>query len=218
MEEYLNKTSFLQVNHPSTASFCADIQPSSSKIAIAIALYYKVRDAFLYDPFHLDLTPKALQSSTIFEKKRAWCVEKAIVLATCARYFKIPSRLGYAIVVNHIGSDKLVHYLKREEIVFHGYTELYLDGRWIKCTPAFDKRICRISNVSPLDWDGKNDSLFQAYEGGQQFMEYLHDYGSYNDVPIDLMNAEMKKYYPHLFEETVNTKQFSFIPKAEYIQ
>ena len=49
-------------------------------------------------------------------------------------------------------------------------------------------------------------------------MEYLHDYGSYNDVPIDLMNAEMKKYYPHLFEETVNTKQFSFIPKAEYIQ
>ncbi len=216
MKEYLEKTAFLQVDHPSTAAFCAAIVSYSSKTETALALYYKVRDHFLYDPFHLDLTPKALQSSTIFEKKRAWCVEKAIILATCARYFDIPSRLGYAIVVNHIGSDKLVHYLKREEIVFHGYTELYLDNRWIKCTPAFDKRICRVSNVSPLDWDGKTDSLFQAYEGKQQFMEYVHDYGSFSDVPIDLMNQEMKKYYPHLFEEIIDTKSFSFIPKKEF--
>lgn len=216
MEEYLIETAFLQKNHPSTVAFCATINQQQTKKEIALQLYYKVRDAFLYDPFHLNLTENALQSSLIFTKNRAWCVEKAIILATCARHFDIPSRLGYAIVVNHIGSEKLLHYLRREEIVFHGYVELFLNGKWIKCTPAFDQRICRISKVAPLDWDGENDSLFQAFEDAQKFMEYKHDYGTFSDVPIDLMNAEMKKYYPHLFLERIVTKEFSFIPKEDF--
>jgi hypothetical protein len=42
-------------------------------------------------------------------------------------------------------------------------------------------------------------------------MEYLHFYGIFSDVPIELMNAEMKKYYPHLFESAFNEKEFSFL-------
>ena len=62
-----------------------------------------------------------------------------------------------------------------------------------------------------MDWDGINDSLFQEFEEGKRFMEYTHLYGDFQDVPIDLMNAEMKKYYPHLFEEIFNTREFSFL-------
>lgn len=206
----LESTPFLEVHHPSTIEFCSDINPNQSEKEIALALYYKVRDYFLYDPFHLHLTHEALKSSSIFQKRRAWCVEKSIILVTCLRYFKIPSRLGYAIVINHIGSDKLVHYLKREEIVFHGYTEVFLDNKWIKCTPAFDKKVCRIANLTPLDWNGENDSLFQSFDHNRKFMQYIHEYGTFNDVPIELMNAEMKKYYPHLFENTFERKDFSF--------
>lgn len=210
--DYLQETNFLEVNNSSTRDFCQDIPSFENQTELAIALYYKVRDYFLYDPFHLDLRAEALKSSIIFSKKRAWCTEKAIILATCARYFNIPSRLGFAIVINHIGGEKLVHYLQREEIVFHGYVELFLENKWVKCTPAFDKRICAVSKVSPLDWDGRTDSLFQAYENNQKFMEYLHDYGTFKDVPLDLMNQEMKKYYPHLFDNIIDTKSFSFIP------
>lgn len=212
MIEYLRPTTFLESNHPSTVDFCKDIDTTKSQTEIAIELYYKVRDYFLYDPYHLDLRPKALKSSTILLKKRAWCTEKAVILATCARHFSIPSRLGYAIVVNHIGVEKLTTYLQRPEIVFHGYVELFLDNKWVKCTPSFDKRVCKISNVSPLEWDGKSDSLFHEFEGNHIFMKYLHDYGTFADVPIDLMNHEMKKYYPHLFENIIDTKAFSFIP------
>ena len=214
MENYLKATDFLEIHHPSTIYFCKDINPSQSKKELAIELYYKVRDHFLYDPFHLHLTSGALKSSSIFKKKRAWCVEKAVILATCARYFGIPSRLGYAIVVNHIGTEKLTHYLKRDEIVFHGYVELFIENKWVKCTPAFDKRVCRISNVTPLDWNGETDSLFQAFEKDKKFMEYLHDYGTFDDVPVHLMNKEMKHYYPHLFENIIDTKEFSFIPES----
>jgi len=80
----------------------------------------------------------------------------------------------------------------------------------VKCTPAFDQRICRVSGVTPLDWDGETDSLFQEFDQGKLFMEYKHFYGTFNDVPIELMNAEMKAHYPHLFEEMYDSKDFSF--------
>ena len=190
--------------------FLSDIPSNLDAKSCALKLYTKVRDAFIYDPFHLDLRKNAFISSNILSKKRAWCVEKAIVLAAAARKFNIPSRLGYAIVINHLGVEQLERYLKRKEIVFHGYVELYLNGKWIKCTPSFDKHICRILGVPTLDWDAENDSLFQAKKGNEIFMEYIHDYGTFNDVPIEKMNLEMNKYYPHLFEKQLDTKQFSF--------
>lgn len=210
MEEYLKDTVFLDYNHPQFDSFLSDVDPDLPKKELATGLYYKVRDTFLYDPYHLDLTASGLTASHVLSKKRAWCVEKSSVLAAAARKFGIPSRLGYAIVTNHIGVEKLVYYLRREEIVFHGFVELFIDGKWVKCTPAFDQRICRISGVSPLDWDGENDSLFQEFDHGRKFMEYKHFYGVFDEVPMELMNAEMKKYYPHLFEKQYELKEFSF--------
>ena len=210
MEEFLQETSFLNYSHVNFSVFLQDFQVYENQKSTAIALYEKVRDGFLYDPYHLHLTQDALQGSHILTKKRAWCVEKAIVLAACARRLGIPARLGYAIVVNHIGVEKLTQYLRRPEIVFHGYVELYVENRWVKCTPSFDRNICRMTGVPPLVWDGESDSLFQAYVGESQFMEYVHDYGSFEDVPLTLMKSEMQKYYPHLFEGEWEGKEFSF--------
>lgn len=210
MENFLRETSFLNYSHPSFDAFLNGVNRAGNQVEIAVQLYYLVRDTFLYDPFHLDLRPEALTASNILSQKRAWCVEKAIVLAACARKAGIPAGLGYAIVVNHIGTDKLERYLRKKEIVFHGYVSLFLDGKWIKCTPAFDRKVCRINRVAPLDWDGKTDSMFQEFEGGRQFMEYVHFYGDFDDVPVELMNSEMQAHYPHLFEEVYDSKEFSF--------
>lgn len=210
MNEFLKDTDFLDYHNPAFEEFTREINKDQKDISIASQIYYLVRDSFLYDPYHLDLTHSGLKASNVLNKNRAWCVEKSSVMAACTRKFGIPSRLGYATVTNHIGVDKLTSFLKTDLIVFHGFVELYLQNRWIKCTPAFDKRICRISNVTPLDWDGLSDSLFQEFDKGMRFMEYKHFYGVFNDVPIKLMNSEMKKFYPHLFEEEYNSKEFSF--------
>lgn len=210
LQQYLKSTELIDAEHSAIREFVADIDQQATKREQAVALYYKVRDHFLYDPYHLDLRPEALKASEILKKKRAWCVEKSIVLAAGLRALNIPSRLGYGIVVNHIGVERLTNYLKREEIVFHGYVEVYLDGKWVKTTPAFDRKVCRLSGVTPLEWDGKEDAMFQEYEGNEKFMEYVHFYGTFSDVPVDLMNREMKKYYPHLFEKQYDSKEFSF--------
>jgi transglutaminase-like putative cysteine protease len=209
-QHYLQKTSFLEKDNAAIIDFIKDIDRNKPKKDQAIELYYLVRDHFLYDPYHLDLRPVALKASEILKKRRAWCVEKAIVMATCLRTLGIPSRLGYGIVINHIGVEKLTAYLQRKEIVFHGYVEALLDGKWVKSTPAFDKKVCRISGVPPLDWDGEHDAMFQAYKGSEKFMEYVHFYGHFDDVPVELMNQEMKKYYPHLFEKEYDSREFSF--------
>lgn len=210
MEKYLKSTDFLDFEHPTFNAYCASIPNDLSQVELAKWLYLKVRDGFLYDPYHLDLRPEGLVASAICTKKRAWCVEKSIVLAALARKCGIPSRLGFANVVNHIGVEKLLSYLQKEEIVFHGYVELFLENRWVKCTPAFDKRICALSKVEPLEWDGKTDSMFQAFDDQRKFMEYTHFYGEFEDVPVDLMNLEMKKHYPHLFEKEYDSREFSF--------
>lgn len=210
MQNFLKETAFLDYSSKKIQAYIAPLISLPSKKEKAIALYYKVRDGFLYDPYHLNLTHKALTSSIILDKKRAWCVEKSIVMASCARALEIPTKLGYAIVKNHIGVEKLSTYLKKPEIVFHGYLELLIEGNWVKCTPTFDTRVCRVSKVSPLEWDAETDSMFQEFEKEQRFMEYVHFYGTFDDVPIQLMNTEMKKHYPHLFKEVFNTKAFSF--------
>ena len=210
MQEYLNETFFLDYKNPAFELFTKEIDAKQNQTELAVQLYFLVRDAFLYDPYHLDLTNEGMKASGVLTKKRAWCVEKSTVLAACARKFGIPSRLGYAIVKNHLGVEKLLRYLKREEIVFHGYVELFLAGKWVKCTPAFDQRICAISGVSPLNWNGVEDSLFQEFEQGKRSMEYTHFYGDFNDVPTELMHSEMQKFYPHLFAEKFDMKEFSF--------
>jgi transglutaminase-like putative cysteine protease len=210
MSTFLEETHSLNFNHPDFNEFLKGFNFSDNPTENVKEAYFKIRDLFLYDPYHLDLNKNALIASEIIKKRRAWCVEKALIMVACCRAIGIPARFGFAIVTNHIGVEKLTNYLRRHEIVFHGYVEVFLENKWIKCTPAFDKRVCRLSGVSTLDWDGKNDSMFQEFENGKKFMEYLNFYGEFADIPFELMHQEMKKYYPHLFATNFDSKEFSF--------
>lgn len=215
---FLVETPTVQFRSAEMDEFLEPVERCNSPKEQAIQVYKRVRDAFLYDPYHLDLRPEALCSTEILKRKRAWCVEKAVVTVAALRYFNIPARFGFGIVKNHIGVEKLLHYLKREEIVFHGFVEVYLNDNWVKCTPAFDPRICKLSGVPVLEWDGEHDSLFQPFAGEQLFMEYLHFYGTFDDVPFKLMHQEMYTYYPHLFSDPIDTRAFSFHFDANFIQ
>lgn len=208
--EFLRETPRIDFSTPEVQAFMRTIPVFEDSRSQAIAIYETVRDSFLYDPYHLDLRPESLKASVVASKKRAWCVEKSLLACACFRASGFPARLGFGIVKNHIGVEKLLMYLKRDEIVFHGYVEIFLEGRWVKCTPAFDPRICKLSGVPVLQWDGREDSLFQGYVGANRFMEYLHFYGEFEDIPFELMHREMLKYYPDLFKDPVDTKAFSF--------
>jgi transglutaminase-like putative cysteine protease len=165
----------------------------------AIALYYAVRDGFFYNPYDLNFNKEGLRASNLVARKSGYCVEKSNLMATCCRAVGIPSRLSFYDVKNHIATEKLERILGTNVLVFHGAAEIFINDKWLKVTPVFNAALCAKLGVSPLDFDGENDAVFQSYTNDKtQFMEYLHDYGSFDEIPYDLMLETVKKAYPQI--------------------
>ena len=207
MQEYLQPTEFLDFDQEIVRRFAekntAGAQTDREK---AVKLYYAVRDGFQYNPYLLDLRREGLTASNLLSRNRGYCVEKAVLLAACARAVGVPSRLSFYIVRNHIATEKLERKLKKNYLVFHGAAEVFLSGNWLKSTPAFNAGLCKYLGVDPLEFDGTQDSIFQEYDHrGHVFMSYLHDYGAFSDLPYELYLEELKKHYPHIFDNSEYT-------------
>jgi transglutaminase-like putative cysteine protease len=202
MEEYLKPTRFIDFDNTIVQDFALKhSNPDASPKANAVSLYYAVRDSVNYSPWNLIMNPDVISASQTIERGVGYCIEKSLILAAAARFIGIPSRLGFSIVRNHISTKKFVEMLRTDMFVFHGYNEFFLDGKWVKCTPAFNKSLCERFNTLPLEFDGEHDSIFQEFApNGSKYMEYIHEYGTFADLPYDLFYSELKKHYPHLFE------------------
>lgn len=177
----------------------------ASSLDFALKAYYYIRDNWFYNPYHFSLIEDAWQASTITTRSAGHCLDKAILLISVLRAKNIPARLGLAKVKNHIAVEDIIEKFDNDVLVPHGYVELYLEGKWVKATPAFNKSLCQRLKVLPLDFDGINDSLFQAYDssGNKKFMEYLEDYGVFDHVPLAFMLELMKATYPILAERNI---------------
>lgn len=202
-ENYLNPTEFLDSDHPAVREFVeentAGLMTPEKKLA---ALYYAVRDGFRYDPYRLDFSREAMRASHLTGRNYGYCVEKSCLFATAARVIGVPARMGFANVRNHIGTARLEAVLQTNVLVFHGFAEVYVNGRWIKSTPVFNKELCEHLNVAPLDFNVEEDAIFQEYDrDGGKFMEYLHDYGRFEDIPYDFFMRELQRHYPHLSKD-----------------
>jgi transglutaminase-like putative cysteine protease len=201
MQEYLQPTEFLDFDQSSVREFAEkNTVGAKNDTDKAVALYRAVRDGFQYNPYLLDLRRTGLKASDLLTRNRGYCVEKAVLLAASARAVNVPSRLSFYIVRNHIATEKLERALKKNYLVFHGAAEVFLNGQWLKTTPAFNAGLCKYLGVEPLEFDGTRDSIFQEYDHqGNVFMEYLHDYGAFSDLPYELYLEELGKHYPHIF-------------------
>lgn len=204
-EIYLIPTYFIDSDHQDVIDFTRSIvKDELNPVEQAKALYLAVRDGIFYSPYNLDLKHTSLKASNQLHRspKVGYCIEKACLLAACGRVVGIPTRLGFGNVRNHIGTEKLVEVLKTDLMVFHGYTEFYLNNKWVKATPAFNIELCQKLNVIPLEFDGNTDSVLQQFDAnGNEYMEFEHDYGQFHDVPHDLLIRELITHYPHMMNK-----------------
>jgi transglutaminase-like putative cysteine protease len=197
---YLEPTYFIDANHPLVMRYAAEkTEGEPSPTARAVRLFYAIRDGFRYNPWQVRIERPAFKASDVLERSAeqgAHCIDKANLLAASCRALGIAARLRFANVRNHIGTAKLEQLLGTDLLVFHGYAELFLEERWVAATPAFNKELCDHLGVATLEFDGQHDSVFQPFDrAGGQFMEYVHDYGSFADLPFDFMVGEWKKHY-----------------------
>ncbi|MFT6154072.1 MAG: transglutaminase-like putative cysteine protease [Crocinitomicaceae bacterium] len=206
MQNYLTKTWFLDLEDVKLLDFSNRfVQQSMTRKQKAVSLYYGVRDGIAYNPYTYSPVQETFKASNCVWQSQSYCIPKAILLVALARLNAIPARLGLADVQNHLASPALLEWLKNDEFVMHGYAEMYIDGKWVKATPAFDKRLCRVMKVSPLEFNGEDDSVFHEFNGeGQKSMEYLREHGHFEDVPYKLIIESVAAAYPHLVDEYKN--------------
>lgn len=159
----------------------------------AIALYYFVRDGIKHNAYAPLYDPDRYKASAILQTGNGFCQQKAILLVALARVAGIPARLGFVNVRDHLLSDTFRAMIGGINILpFHGYAELYIDGKWIHASPAYDIDICRRKRFVPVEFDGINDAKDSPYDlDGNPHMEHLKYHGPYEDFPWD----EILNYY-----------------------
>ncbi len=200
---FLAPTEYIDSDHPEVVAFAGRVSEGApTQRERAVRLYYAVRDGCRYDPWAFSLEPAIFRASTTLAAGRGFCIPKAILLAAAARAVGIPSRLAFADVRNHLASERLLAVMRTDLFAFHGMTELQLDGRWVKATPAFDLKLCEAFGVVPLEFDGRSDSTLHPFDrAGKLHMEYVVDRGSFADLPLAELTRVTLEHYPHLFDE-----------------
>lgn len=165
----------------------------------AVALYYAVRDGYRYDPYEIDLSPQGMSASSVIAKGKGWCVPKATLLAALYRSQGIPARLGFADVKNHLTTPRLSAMMDTDIFYWHGYTSLWLEGRWVKATPAFNRELCEKMCIQVLEFDGLHDSINHPFDlKGDLYMAYIEDHGLFDDVPLDRITPVYQRFYSRL--------------------
>jgi transglutaminase-like putative cysteine protease len=209
MEKYLEATYFIDSDNGEVGEFArSTVGKANNDIDRAVKLYYAVRDQVRYNPYAMSIERAHYRASYVLSKKEGFCVPKAILLAAASRSVGVPCRLRFANVINHLVTKRLKEVMKTDLFVFHGYNEFFLEGKWVKATPAFNLSLCEKFGVFPLEFDGRNDSVFHPFDReGRKHMEYVHDYGPFDDFPYELFMDEQKKHYPHMVELAKESSQ-----------
>ena len=192
----LQPAAMVDSDHPEVLAFVREHARGADDRERAVSLYYAVRDQLRYDPYRIDLSVAGMKGSTALAKGYGWCVPKAAALAAVCRAAGIPARVGYADVRNHLSTERLRQNMGSDLFVWHGYTDIWLDGQWLKATPAFNIELCDRFGLLPLEFDGRADSIYHPFDkAGNRHMEYVHQRGTYDEMPLDEMVADFARVY-----------------------
>ncbi|CAN7571543.1 transglutaminase-like domain-containing protein [Acidovorax sp. LjRoot194] len=193
---HLQATALIDSDAPAVQAFAAQHAHGATDRERAVALYLAVRDGFRYDPYRIDLSPPGMTASSVLANGYGWCVPKAALLAAACRAAGIPARIGFADVRNHLSTERMRETMKTDLFIWHGYTDLWLDGQWRKATPAFNIELCDRFGLLPLTFDGENDSIYHSFDkSGARHMEYVHQRGAFDDMPLAQIVADFQAVY-----------------------
>lgn len=187
----------VESDNPQVAAYAQKhVKDAADEKSAAVRLYYAVRDDIRYDPYAIDISVEGLRAGKTLATGRGWCVAKAILLAACCRSQGIPARLGFADVRNHLSTERMREQMKTDVFYWHGYTSIYLAGKWLKATPAFNIELCEKFKIRPLEFDGTKDSIYHPFDlNGNRHMEYLNYRGEYADVPVEAIMETFTREY-----------------------
>jgi transglutaminase-like putative cysteine protease len=197
MEPYTSATEVIDSNHPTILEYALQTAGSKeSDIEKACALFEVVRDEIKYNPqTHFYLTSH-YKASNVLKRKSGYCVSKACLLCALGRAMGIPTRLGLADIRNYGASQDIVELMGTDIFTYHGFVEFFLEGRWVKATPAFDRSIYEKHNIPLVTFNGREDAVFPSHDlSGSPYVEYISYHGTFADLPLDDLIKGFRNVY-----------------------
>ncbi|RLB66465.1 MAG: transglutaminase [Deltaproteobacteria bacterium] len=187
LDIFLQPTFFIECSHPRIRETAQQLTRSLPEAKMkARSLFLFVRDEIRYDPYCFSTSREDYQAHAILARGRGYCIQKAVLLAALCRAVGIPSRLLLAHIRNHQVPKKLTEMMQTDVFYCHGYNEMYLDGRWLKATPTFDRFMCERLGIQTVNFDGSRNAVFEACSlDGRPHIEYLHQWGPFADLPFE---------------------------------
>ena len=199
MEEYLQPTEFFDFDNSSVNKKAIEITENcETEKEKAIALFYWVRDEIKYNMLtYIPQIKENFKASVTLKRLNGFCVSKSILLSSFARTVGIPARIHLVDLINHKISQRVIDMMTHNVMYYHGYSEFYLNGKWIKLTPSFDVPTAIKGKFLPMcEFDGECDAVFPEYDNeGNRFGEYVMDRGVHADLPlVDIAKVFEEKY------------------------
>ena len=200
LEQYLQPNEFFNFNNSNVRKKALEITNGlKTDKEKAIALFYWVRDNIKYNMMSFYPKVKAnFKANVTLRRRYGFCVSKSILLSSFARVVGIPARLHLVDLINHKVSQRVIDFMETNVMYYHGYSELYLNDRWVKLTPSFDPKTAIKGGFLPMvEFDGENDAVFPLHDiNGEHFGEYVNDRGVHANLPLEEIDLLFEEIYP----------------------
>lgn len=192
LEDFLVSAEGIQCAEPEVRELARRVaRGSANEVEAARRLFDYVRDTVRYSvrvPFERMEDYLALNT---LARGAGYCVQKSALLCTLARALGIPSRLGFADIINHQLPDGILEITGGDVIYYHCFLEWYVGGRWLKVTPSFDRRLTEERGWRLVEFDGEHDAMLPATTlDGSEHITYTAYHGWRLELPLsEMMDA-----------------------------
>ena len=213
LEKYLKPSFTIESDHKLIREKADElIRNQEDAIDKAKSLFYFVRDQIKYTIFVQIRHEEDYKATTTLQKAKGYCVQKAVLMTALARATGIPARLGFADIIDRMLPQQYIDIQGTNVTVYHGFVELYLNGRWIMVEPAYDPNACKRYRILPVDFDGEHDAKIHPTDiDGKLHTEYVKFHGSFQDLPhTQIINATKQAYGQDFFELWYKTMESKY--------
>lgn len=187
MDIYLRPTPVIDCDNPFIIKKAKEISQDHQDIPDkAKCLFYFVRDQIRYNLYVPSDRPEYFKASKVLQEMNGFCIQKAVLFTALARSIGIPARLHIAAIRNHLIPDKLRQLMRGNVFPTHGYTELFIEGKWVKAAPTFDLALCQKNRFVTTEFNGRHDAMLPPLNlDGKKHIEYVQDRGHFDDLPFE---------------------------------
>jgi transglutaminase-like putative cysteine protease len=197
LSEYLKEDNIFDFNHPRIQKIVNELELDGlSDKEIAIKLFYYVRDKITYSVKIDSFDFSTFKASETLDSTHSYCIPKAIALSSLARAVGIPSKIHFVDFINHRLSPEVEELWQTKVMAGHCFSELYIDGKWVKATPALDIRTSNKHGFKLVEFNGEENAMLHKTDlNGNLHAEYIKDHDTYSYFPFELVMNIFKENY-----------------------